>query len=216
MRVITLLFLLMCMFLWLPAERYAAVNETALSSPRPAGEITSAFRLLQTVFIPHLADKLLTKNKEWCFGARFATFRRDNDGQIAVTWEQGVISKRWVVESSELADNELRYFCPGRHLRLDLPFIVAIEGVRGVPGSSPTVWLTSDVRYGQVSINGKPQAQSLDIGVARKVHMTPATLIRLDHGAFLVGWLCTLLTGLAALLWMPRANSARARAFEGN
>lgn len=212
MRILVFVFVLACVLLWFPAEKYAPIAGVVRMAPLPAGEITDGFHLEQLVAVPGVAKKMPSKNKELCFGIRFATYRRENDGQIAVGWQQGTFTKRWLVESGELADNELRYFCPGRHLRPDMPFSIAVDGVRGAPGSSPTVWLTSDVSYGLATINGKPAKQSLDVGIARKVHMTPASLIRLDHGAFLVGWLCTLLTGLAALLWMQRTGNAKTRA----
>ena len=183
-------------------------------APRPVGEITEGFHLEQLVVVPAVAKKALSKNKELCFGIRFATYRRENNGKIVVGWQQGTFAKRWLVEADELADNERRYFCPDRHLKLDIPFSVTIDGVHGVSGSSPTAWLTFDVSYGQATINGKPVKQGLDVGIARKVHLTPARLIRLDKGAFLVGWLCTLLTGLAALLWMQSTGSTKNSASE--
>jgi len=183
-------------------------------APSPAGEITDGFHLEQVVVVPGVAQKTLSENKELCFGVRFATYRRENDGKIAVGWRQGTFAKRWLVEVDELADNERRYFCPDRHLKLNIPFSITIDGVHGVSGSSPTVWLTFDVSFGQATVNGKPVKQGLDVGIARKVHLSPSGLIRLDHGAFLVGWLCTLLAGLAALLWMQSTGSAKTSASE--
>lgn len=214
MRALVFVFILACALLWLPAERYAPVAGVVRVATSPAGEITEGFHLEQLVAATNVAKKSVPKNKELCFGIRFATYRRENDGEISVGWRQGTLAKRWLVEADELADNERRYFCPGRHLKLDIPFSITIDGVHGIPGSSPTVWLTADVSYGQATVNGKLVKQGLDIGIARKVHLTPARLIRLDQGAFLVGWLCTLLTGLAALFWMLRTGPIKSKASE--
>jgi hypothetical protein len=213
-KILVFVFILACVLLWLPAERYAPMAGVVRTAPRPAGEITDGFHLEQLIVVPNVIKRTLSKNKEVCFGIRFATYRRENEGKIAVGWRQGTFAKRWLVEVNELADNERRYFCPDRHLKLDMPFSITIDGIHGVPGSSPTVWLTVDASYGQATINGKSAKQGLDVGIGRKVHLTPARLIRLDQGAFLVGWLCTLLAGLATLLWMQGTSSAETNASE--
>lgn len=207
MRVLIAVFLLVCISLLIPARHYVSISGTELQAPQPAGEITAPFRLRQEVRNPISAAEI-SPGDEMCVGLRFATYRRRMVGQFAVTWRQGNFAKRWLVNTPYLRDNKFSYFCPGEHFKPAEEFSILIEGMDGVSGSSATVWLTTDASLGRAEANGRSLERGLSLQIAREVRMTPAKLIRLDHGAFLIGWLCTLLTGLAVLLWLRQNKSA--------
>lgn len=205
MRTLIVIFLLVCCGLWIPTRHYIPVYGTKLLDPQPAGEITAPFRLHQQVRNPVSAAKM-SAGDEMCVGLRFATYQRRMAGQFAVTWQQAAFAKRWLVNAPYLADNQFSYFCPGEHFKPVEVFSILIEGKDGVAGSAATVWLTTDTSLGHAEVNGKSLERGLSMLIAHEVRMTPAKLIRLDHGAFLIGWLCTLLTGLMVLLWLRQGE----------
>ena len=205
MRTLIAIFLLVCLGLWVPAKHYVPVYGTKLQAPQPAGEITAPFRLQQLVHNSNSAAKI-SVGDEVCVGLRFATYQRQIEGQLTVTWQQAPFAKRWLVNARSLTDNQYSYFCPADHFNPAEDFSVTVEGKDGVAGSAATVWLTTDASLGHAVVNGRTSKLGLNILMAREIRMIPAKLARVDHGAFLIGWLCTVLTGLAALLWLRQAG----------
>jgi len=205
MRTLVAIFLLVCLSLWVPARHYVPVYGTALRAPQPAGEITAPFRLRQLVHNSNSAMKV-SADGEACIGLRFATYQRQTEGQFAVTWQQVPFTKRWLVDARSLADNQYRYFCPTEPFKPTQDFSIIVEGKDSAAGSAATVWLTTDGSLGHAVVNGKALELGLNILMAREIRMTPVKLIRVDRGAFLIGWLCTLLTGLAALSWLRQTE----------
>jgi hypothetical protein len=186
-------------------RHYIPIYGTKLQDLQPAGEITGPFRLQQRVRNPVSVAKI-SAGDETCVGLRFATYQRRMEGQFTVTWQQGAFAKRWLVNAPYLADNKFSYFCPGEHFKPIEDFSIIVEGRDGIAGSAATVWLTADTSLGHAEVNGKPMERGLSMLMAREIRMTPAMLVKVDHGGFSIGWLCTLLTGLAALAWLRQAE----------
>lgn len=199
---IAFLYVLCCLWLWYPIKVYTPVLKTERVDPRPAGEITSRFDIDEVV--KGKSGSILPVKGVLCVGLRFATFRRGNAGEFEVGLQQGNETRGWSVDSDALDDNEFRYFCPGPSFNLMAPFALSVKGRDGTPGKSPTVWLTSDSSLGRANIGGHENTRGLELVVARERRRNPLELIVRDHGAFLVGSLCTLFMGLLSLLWMRR------------
>jgi hypothetical protein len=204
-RIIATLFALTCLALWYPVKIYLPIQATERIDPRPAGEITSQFNLIEEVNIQGpLQKEFLPYQGALCVGLRFATFKRANDGEIEVLWQEGRETKSWRVESDALDYNELRYFCPGKNFDPASPFIISVRGRVGVSGKSPTVWLTSDSHLGRATINGHVDTRSLDLSLARERRRSPLMLAQQNDGAFLISSFCTVFMGLFSLAWMRR------------
>jgi hypothetical protein len=206
-------FILVCLSLWIPGKHHVPVYETKLQAPQPAGEITAPFRLRQLVH--NSSDVTIAATGKTCVGLRFATYRHEMEGQFTVALQQASFARRWVVEARSVVDNQYKYFCTARDFRPGEDFSIAIEGMDGKTGSAATVWLTTDTTLGHAVVNGRVLERGLNIIMAREILMTPRKLIRLDHGAFLIGWLCTLLTGLAVLFLFWRIGSPETTVGEG-
>lgn len=201
MRILAMAFVLAGLALWIPASVFVPLRNVRTVSPRPAGEITAGFRLVQQV--PDGVAPAQHKGAV-CFAVRFATYMRRNRGYIAVSWRQGAAAQQWQVPAGDLVDNALRYFCPQSRFDPSKSFAVAIEGVDGKPSRAATVWLTGNTDFGRADLRGEVIEGGMQMALARHVRLTPRKLIELDHGAFVVGWLCSMLTGIAALFWARR------------
>ena len=201
------LFVLMSCVVWWPFDTYVSLYKTAPSRATPAGEIVSGFSLGQTV--KPVGKALSSGDHSDCFGIQFATYARDNNGQVDIDWRQGDKQQRWRLDMAELIDNSYRPFCPDRELSLDRPFEITVEGVDGRPGSSATLWLVDDTSMGTArlangsAINGK--SMSLEITDYRDVELPSSLWI--NQGGFLLGWLCSLCIGIVALAFVSGGNA---------
>src|SRR5690606_15760067 len=127
-----------------------------------------------------------------CFGIKFATYMRTNSGHLDVGWQQGGQNEQWRVAAADLADNTFRYFCPDADFMAGEAFHLQIIGVDGEPGRSATLWLVDDNRLGQVDTEaGDIAGKALALDVAARERIGFGTMLRVNHGAFLFGWLCT-------------------------
>ena len=193
-------FLLAADLLWLPFDGYTALYETRQGAAVPAGEIGPGFKLVQQVHPPSAwadAGDLLQP----CFAIRFATYARHNDGLLRVYWRQGRHEQWWPVAVDDLVDNSYRHFCPDTAFSADRQFDVEIHGVSGKPGQSATLWLVDDTRFGRAELSPeqRPQGKAIALQGSARQHIGPASMVRIDHGAWLIGWLCTLVIGITAL-----------------
>src|SRR5688500_17118733 len=201
------LFALLSCVAWWPFDTYVNLYKTAPSGAAAAGEIVSVFSLSQTV--KPVGNALSSGDHSDCFGIQFATYARDNKGQVEIDWRQGDKQQRWRVDMAEVADNSYRPFCPERGLSPDRPFEIRIEGVDGRPGSSATLWLVDDISLGTArlangsDINGK--SMSLEITDYKDVELPSSLWI--NQGAFLLGWLCSLCIGIFALGFVSGGNA---------
>ncbi|MGY0634009.1 hypothetical protein [Luteimonas sp. A478] len=193
------LFLASACLVWLPFYTQNTLYESGGGGAVPAGEITASFGLSQNV-IPAGSDLPTADGLEYCFGIRFATYQRINRGYLLVNWQQDGRQANWRVDASSLKDNTFRYFCPDVPFSPWQPFELQTSGVDGDPGRSATLWLVDDNRLGQAAVkNATVSDKALQLEVtARKRIDLPATL-RVNRGAFLLGWICTLFVGIVAL-----------------
>jgi hypothetical protein len=135
-----------------------------------------------------------------CFGIQFATYARTNRGKLKITWRQGEHVDHWAVRSAPLKDNQFKYFCPEKGVAAGEEFEIAIAGVDIKSGHAPTAWLTGDTRFGTAMINGADQKASLSLRFASFREVTPRHILSLDRGAYFLGWLISVLIGLAAIM----------------
>jgi hypothetical protein len=193
-------FLLVAGLAWLPFDDYTILYETRTSETVPAGEIEPGFKLIQQVRPP--SAEAAGDLSQPCFAIRFATYARHNDGLLRVHWQQGRHEQWWPVEFDGLADNSYRHFCPDTGFSPYRPFHVEVHGVSGKPGRSATLWLVDDTRFGHATMPSeqRPQGKAIALQGSTRQHVDPASIVRIDHGAWLIGWLCTLVIGITALL----------------
>lgn len=185
---------------WLPFDVHHPLYRTTTGGAIPAGEIQANFELRQTVEPPGVGMATPVLAPDHCFGIRFATYARTNSGHLGVLWWQGSSWQRWQVKADDLADNRFRFFCPRGYFAPGRPFGLGIVGVDGTAGSSATLWLVKDRSLGTAVLSEGPTDRAITLQVTARHRIGPASLPRIDRGAFLFGWLCTLAIGFAALL----------------
>lgn len=195
-----LAFLLAATLAWLPYDSYTGIYETRPGGAVPAGEVQAGFALSQVVHPPATAHGVGDARLP-CFGIKFATYARRNRGVLRVDWLQGKRRQSWPVAVGQLGDNAYRYFCPDGEFEADRPFRVEIHGVEGKPGRSATFWLVGDSRFGTAEMppGQGPEGKSIALQGARKQSVGPTGILRIDRGAWVFGWLCTLAIGIVAL-----------------
>jgi hypothetical protein len=193
-------FLLVAGLAWMPFDHYTVLYKASTSDTVPAGEIDSGFMLVQEVRPPS-ADVEAGDLSQPCFAIRFATYARHNNGRLRVYWRQGQQEQWWPVEFDDLADNTYRHFCPDTAFSPYRSFRVEVHGVSGKPGRSATLWLVDDTRFGRATMpSGQgPQGKAIALQGSTRQHIGPAGMARIDHGAWLIGWLCTLVIGITAM-----------------
>lgn len=186
--------------LWLPFDSYTALYETRPGAAVPAGEIGPGFKLVQQVRPPP-ATADTGDLMQPCFAIRFATYARHNDGLLRVHWRQGRHEQWWPVAVDDLLDNSYRHFCPDTAFSAYQPFQVEIHGVSSRPGRSATLWLVDDTRFGRAELSPEqhPQGKAIALQGSARQRVGPASMVRIDHGAWLISWLCTLVIGITAL-----------------
>lgn len=204
---VSLAFLVAACALWLPFDDYTDVYETRPGGAVPAGEVRAGFRLSQVVHPPPALET--AGNHVQCFAIKFATYARRNRGKLRVDWQQGERSQSWTVAASHLADNQYRHFCPEAGFAPERPFRVEVHGVDSKPGRSATLWLVGDTRFGAaIAPSGQsPEGKSIALQGSVKQHVGPLGILRIDRGAWVFGWLCTVGVGIVAL----RAGLAETR-----
>ena len=195
---------------WLPFHAMDTLEETRWTEPRPAGEIRGGFTLEQHV--TPLAPANRKSGGTYCFGIRFATYQRRNQGQVVVRWVQQDQQQEWTVRARRLVDNRFRYFCPDAATRGDVPFDLRISGRNGAPGKSPTVWLVEDDSLGVARVNGRSGEAGLSLKLAERTRIGWAGTLHAGGGAFLWAWLCSVLIGLMVLGYALRPSSSPAPA----
>lgn len=167
--------------------------------PVPAGEFVDGVLVFQKGGGP--ASNLIAKlGRHLCVGIQFATYKRRNRGKLKVTWQQGEHVDHWVMRSAYLKDNEFKYFCPRKGIAAGQEFEIAISGVGIKPGHAPTAWLTEDTRFGTATINGVDQKASLSLRFASYREVTLRHILSLDRGAYIFGWLISVLIGVTAIM----------------
>lgn len=206
-RILVLIaFVLVAGLVWLPFHTMTTLKETRWTEPKPAGEIRGPFVLDQQVHLPSGIGK---SDRDYCFGIRFATYQRRNSGRVVVEWTQQGQRQRWSVRAGSLVDNKFRYFCPDvpDDAALAPSFGVRISGVDGRPGKSPTLWLVEDESLGTARLNGESTGKGIALDLTERRRTGITDMVRAANGAFLVGWVCTLVIGIVALLYILRGKS---------
>ena len=195
-----LLFAFAACLLWLPFDGDKIMYSTRPGGAIPAGEIQPGFWLEQSVY-PQMHNVPPPRpGQQSCFALRLATYMRTNAGHLDIQWTQGKRTSRWRVDAASLEDNAYRHFCP-RSFAVDQPFDLRVAGVDGKPGDSATLWLVGDRRFGTADLRDQALAdKALALQVGTRTRVGPRAILHIDRGAFLFGWLCTLLIGGVALL----------------
>ncbi|MCX7512888.1 hypothetical protein [Frateuria sp. STR12] len=196
-------FLVAALLIFLPFSTNQEFLRNRARANTPAGEFNAGARLVQSGYLPRGTTSTAGQGN-LCVGIQFATYARRNSGQLGVHWSQPGRTNRWRVESSELEDNQFKYFCPQDGIELDSGFEIAVIGIDGKSGHSPTAWLTADTSLGTVRVNGQPRGKSLVLSFAARKHVTAARILRTNHGAFALGLLLSVIIGLVALLSMKQ------------
>lgn len=194
-------FLALAVTLLVPFKVADQVAGSNLLNPVPAGEFVDRTWILQKGEIPVL-DAVAKHGRHLCFGIQFATYARTNRGNLQITWRQGGLVGEWIMRSAHIKDNEFKYFCPSKGIAAGRRFEIAIAGVGTKAGHAPTAWLTGDTRFGTATINGSEQKASLSLRFASFREVTTRHIIHLDRGAYFIGWLTSVLIGLAAIMAM--------------
>lgn len=210
-----ILFSIAAALVWTPFETSETVYSTGLTRNKPAGQITNGFSLSQTIAPPKQNNAFITAPVD-CFALRFATYMRENSGKIRVSWQQGGRSGQWMIDAGDLQDNSYVDFCLDSNFDTQREFKVDVQGIGGIPGKSATLWLTS-ASPGQAHIKGKG---GVGLGMAFKLsskqHLSLAEMIKLGHGAFALGWLCSLLTGILVLVYSYRSEASQTTGDQSN
>lgn len=171
----------------------------------PAGQFVAGTLIRQEGRIPLLVN---ASGSSLCFGIQFATYARSNNGNLKINWQQGGNRDHWTLPAPDLKDNAFRYFCPGQGIKPESKFVISVEDSGSTPGHAPTAWLTSDTRFGTVSINGNDQKTSLSLSFAASHKITMGQLVQIDRGAYLFGWAMSVIIGLASLVLAEKKTAA--------
>lgn len=195
------LFLAAATLPWLPFESYEALYSTHPAGAVPAGEIGPDFQLLQRIHPVAEASPAASGRKN-CFAIRFATYARRNDGSLRVYWRQERHQQQWRLAADKLIDNSYRHFCPDSAFDAYRPYLIEVRGVDSKPGKSATLWLVGDTSLGIAQLSGgeRPSGKSMALQGSARQHVGPPEAVRIDQGSWLVGWLCTLVAGVVALI----------------
>ena len=206
-------------FAWRSFDVRTTAYRTAWRSHKPVGEIIGAFRVTQVIPAglvrirpparksvhwhgPHSLRTLAEPN---CFSIRFATYKRQNEGSIVVSWQQGSAEQSWRVAVAGLVDNRYVDFCPRDGIDTGKPSLVTLEGIDGRPGRAATAWLTKS-RLAPATVAGKHIGnRSLALQLVYLHHVTPKDISSLGRGAFLLSCLCSL--GIALLAFAAAGRS---------
>lgn len=199
MRIILVIFLASCCLVLVPFTTYEAVEGPQLISPQPAGPIIHGRRLTQHVDISLSVDD---RERAKCLGVYFATYSRNNDANLDLVISQGGRTAQWQIDSSKLRDNKFRYFCPDEKvLNFGSPFDFSISSRGGDSTNSPTVWLTADNKFGEVTFDGVSRDQAVMFSINSEHAVTWRSLWRTRHGALVIAWMCSVLIGLLLLFF---------------
>lgn len=195
------LFVCAAALVWLPFESHEVLYATRPAGAVAAGEIGPGFELVQRIH-PVTEASIDANRRQHCFAVRFATYARRNDGSLQVHWRQDRRQQQWRVAADELIDNSYRHFCPDAAFDALQPYLIEVRGMDGKPGKSATLWLVGDTRLGiaRLSAGEHPPGKSLALQGSTRQRIGPAEIVRIDHGSWVVGWLCTLVIGTAALV----------------
>jgi hypothetical protein len=196
--------------LWLPFDSHFVLYATKPGGAMPAGEIREGFELSQRVNPEQAVVFDGPSEQPHCFGIRFATYQRENTGHLEVRWQQEERFHTWRVDVARLADNTYRHYCPSPAFLVERPFKLRIRGVDGKLGHSATLWLVNDRRFGTAKLDGNdPADEALALQVTEHNRVRSTSILLIDNGAFLFGWLCTLVVGTISLLWAFGQNGKR-------
>jgi hypothetical protein len=135
-------------------------NHTAL------GELIQGVVVQQEVPVREaiLADTL-------CYDVLFATYQRLNPCVLTISLIQGSNRRSIRLDASELKDNRTFPLCFQAKGFSTGKAILEIAGLDGRTGLSPTVWMTSDVPYGEAVLNNKPIKKGLVFQAYAKRHL---------------------------------------------
>lgn len=195
------LFVAAAALLWRPFDSYTVLYGTRPGGAVPAGEIRADFELVQQVRPPVAIDASPSAGQQHCFAIRFATYARRNSGHLQVHWRQGPHAQSWRVRAADLADNTYRHFCPDAAFANGRPFQVRISGLDSEPGNAATLWLVADTRFGTARLLPAelPQGKSMALQGSTRNRVEAGEMVRINGGAYLIGWLCTLAIAILAL-----------------
>jgi hypothetical protein len=191
---------------WRPFEARAVLYQTPWRSNQPAGELVAGVRIAQEIRGNLVRTRpVKAKSVHWhslqslkpllepnCFALLFATYSRTNTARLRVDWRQGATMQSWDVVSHDLADNTYVDFCPDAGIAINRDFRIAIRGLDGKPGFSPTLWLVQSklapARVGSDTIGQR----SLAVQLLRLQKVGMRDIATVGGGAFLVACLCSL------------------------
>jgi len=159
------------------------VFSTNLNNPVPAGEIVSGKKIVQPISIPGNF-----KTEDMCFEILFATYDRVNNGTIEISIRQN--NKKQIISKDikGIKDNSYQKLC-FNEIELEAgQAYLEIYGVDGSSGNAITVWLTDDIPFGGVFIDGQEYERGLTFKLGYPVDPPAFTIT----GGAIIFWLFVL------------------------
>jgi len=90
-----------------------------------------------------------------CYEVLFATYQRTNSAQLKIALSQNGYHQVMTLNAAVLKDNRTFPLCFPADGLVTGEAILEIYGMDGLPGKSPTVWMTPDIPYGAAIVNEK-------------------------------------------------------------
>ena len=144
------------------------------SSKSPAGEIDDSFELKQTVkfekiyIVDHL---LLHEDSPLCLDILMANYGdRRNRGDIKFIIKNNSLKESKIIDVKKVKDNTKHKVCFEHFSISDIQngqFELTIKGINSPSNKSVTVWLDTNISFGNSIINGKPVNKSLIFSITR-------------------------------------------------
>lgn len=164
---LAVLFCLLLIFSWITVLVYSGTfrqnfvfTSVGINNTDPIGEITDSLIIEQSISLNTDTEAI---------GLLMATYARINDGEIkihVIDRDTGAILYDKKIRSNSIADNSsLGIAFENNQYAKNL--IITISGVNTKPGSSPTIWMSSEASdFGDLSINGETVNGSLVYQIA--------------------------------------------------
>lgn len=188
---------------YLPVQK----EETRWVNAKPAGEITEAFVLEQSLDIQAAEITEKEFGDTFCMYLLMSNYKnRRNFGTFSVTIILGEARQEKIVRASQIIDNEYEKVCfeafPFRAI-YQSDARVEIKGIDGQPRRSVTAWISTSPGGGRAIINGAPTDHTL----VYRAYVQKNNVESYQRGAYLLIFIASWMMGLLVMATYHRRQN---------